>query len=525
MRLINRNLAVLSLTVSLGTIAMALGAPAPAFAGHGGGGGGGGGGHGGGGGGGGGHGGGGGGGGGHWGGGGGGGHGWGGGGGRAGVAHFSAAHTSGGRHLSASHVSHASHWSGGRHYSHVTHSSHHTRTAGTHNHTNLSKTNLSKSNLSHNNLNHQNLNHANLNAGQNKNLNAHVTPLKHAADPHNFGIRRGFATNAALQSFWHNGWHQNWWHQHGFFHLGWIGPWFWPFAYGDFFYSALWPWDYWYYDPFWAYGYGDIYQAVFFPYGYDDYVQGPRAPERMARLKAGIVQGCNEEAGEVTGWPIDQIQAAVQPDQSQSQLLDDLGNAVVNASNQIRSHCQANIAFTPTGRLDQMHERVQSLVEAVNIVSPALSAFYASLNDEQKARFDHVAPHASRRGQSAQRDLTTLNVQAQCDAGMMTWPTDQIDRVVRPDDAQRAKLQTLQSAATQAADTIKAACPTAMPATPPARITAVGRRLQAMLEGVETMQPPLAGFYDSLSDDQKARFNTMGRQMFAQGEARRASSQ
>jgi hypothetical protein len=74
-----------------------------------------------------------------------------------------------------------------------------------------------------------------------------------------------------------------------FFHIGWIGPLFWPYAHGD------------------------IYQAVFFPYSYDDYVQGPRAPERMARLQQGIVQGCNEGAGEVTGWPIDQIQAAVAP--------------------------------------------------------------------------------------------------------------------------------------------------------------------------------------------------------------------
>jgi len=32
----------------------------------------------------------------------------------------------------------------------------------------------------------------------------------------------------------------------------------------------------------------------------------------MERLRQGIAQSCNEEAGEVTGWPIDQIQAAVQ---------------------------------------------------------------------------------------------------------------------------------------------------------------------------------------------------------------------
>ena len=202
-------------------------------------------------------------------------------------------------------------------------------------------------------MNHTNLSHTNhelTKTGEEKNLNSHVTPLKNASDPKNFSNRRDFANKTAFNSFWHNGGHQNWWHHHNnFFHVGWIGPWFWPYAYGDFFYFALWPWDYWYYDPFWAYGYGDIYDAVFFPYSYDDYVQGPRAPERMARLKQGIVQSCNEEAGEVTGWPIDQIQGAVQPDQRQSQMLDDLGNAIVKASDEIRAHCQTNIAFTPTG--------------------------------------------------------------------------------------------------------------------------------------------------------------------------------
>ena len=362
-------------------------------------------------------------------------------------------------------------------------------------------------------------NHELTNTGEEKTLNAHVAPLKNASDPKNFGARRDFANKTAFNSFWREGWHENWWHHNHFFHIGWIGPLFWPYAYGDFFYFALWPWDYWWYDPFWAYGYGDIYQAVFFPYSYDDYVDGPRAPERMARLRQGIVQSCNEEAAEVTGWPIDQIQAAVQPDQRQSQMLDDLGNAVVKASDAIRARCQTNVAFTPTGRLDQMHDRLGGLVDAVNIVSPPLSSFYDSLNDEQKARFDHIAPRAPRHGQAAQSDLTTATIRGQCDAGMMAWPTDQIDRVVRPDDAQRAKLQALQSAAAQAADTIKAACPADVPPTPPARLTAVGQRLGAMLQGVETMQPALADFYNSLSDDQKARFNSMDRQLFAQKNA------
>ena len=157
---------------------------------------------------------------------------------------------------------------------------------------------------------------------------------------------------------------------------------------------------------------------------WDDYVQGPRAPERMARLQQGMVQGCNEEAGEVTGWPIDQIQAAVAPHQRQSQMLDDLGNAIVKASDQIRSHCQSNVAFTPIGRLSQMHDRLGALVDAVNTVNPPLSAFYASLSDEQKARFDHIAPRAPPHGQAAQGDLTTATIRGQCNAGMMA---------VRPD--------------------------------------------------------------------------------------------
>ncbi|HYQ08035.1 MAG TPA: Spy/CpxP family protein refolding chaperone [Xanthobacteraceae bacterium] len=500
MRSISKHLVVLGLATSLGTLGLALGVPfggADVALARGGGGGGGG--HGGGGGGG--HWGGGGGGG-HW--GGGGGHGWGGGG-HLGMSHFSAAHIGGGHHFSASHVSH---WSGGHHNAHVSHYSGHAHTAGIHTHTN----NFSKTNLSHNNLNQNSLK----NAGLEKNLNSHVKPLEHAADPKNFGARRDFATKAAFRPFWHDGWHQDWWHNHHFFHLGWIGPWFWPFAYGDFFYFALWPWDYWYYDPFWAYGYGDIYNAVFFPYSYDDYVQGPRAPERMARLRQNIAQGCNEEAGEVTGWPIDQIQAAVQPDQHQGQLLDDLGNAVVKASDEIRAHCLTDMAFTPTTRLDHMHDRLQALANAVNIVSPALSSFYDSLSDEQKARFNGIAPRTPRRGQGAQGDLTASAIRGQCDAGMTAWPTDQIDQTVRPDDAQRAKLQALQSAASRAADAIKMACPNDVPSTPPARMAAVGQRLQAMLQGVELMQPALADFYNSLSDDQKARFNSMGRHLSSQ---------
>jgi hypothetical protein len=289
---------------------------------------------------------------------------------------------------------------------------------------------------------------------------------------------------------------------------------FWPYAYGDFFYYALWPDEYEYYDPFWAYGYVDVYEAIFAPYTYDEYVGGAGASTHMRQLTQSVAQSCLDEAAEVTGWPINEIVDVVQPDQQQNALLDDLGNAVAQASDVIKAHCPTTVSFTPAGRLDDMHERLEGLLQAANIVWPPLTRFYDSLNDEQKARFNSIGTkQAGRSPQSANANPT-----AECGANVMGWPSEQIDRVVRPDNAQRMKLEALQSAAAQAADIIGAACPSEIPPTPPARLEAVRNRLQAMLQGVETIQPALASFYDALNDNQKARFNTMGQQLFARNQ-------
>jgi hypothetical protein len=324
-----------------------------------------------------------------------------------------------------------------------------------------------------------------------------------------FAANRHFAGAGAFHPFWNHGWH---WHNH----LGWVGPLFWPFAYGDFFYYALWPDDYADVDPFWVYGYGDIYQGIFSPYVYDEYVQGPGAPARMAALTQSMTQSCSDEAAEVTGWPINQINDAVQPNPQQSALLDDLGNAVVKASDVIKSHCPTNVSFTPTGRLDTMQQRLQGLVQAVNLVSDPLSRFYDALDDEQKARFNSIKPTTDKGAASNTPAAGATTPKSDCDASVMAWPTEQIDQAVQPNDAQRAKLDALKSATANGADIIKAACPSETPSTPPARLAAAGKHLQAMLQAVDAIRPPLHDFYNSLSDNQKARFNTMGKQLFAQ---------
>ncbi len=354
-------------------------------------------------------------------------------------------------------------------------------------------------------------------------LNHAATPaISHAAVGHlahagagvsaaAFAAHRTFASAGAFHSFMGAGWHQH-------HHLGWVGPLFWPYAYGDFFYYALWPDDYASYDPIWIYGSPDIYEGIFSPYDYGDYVRGSSAPARMATLTQNMAQSCDDEAAEVTGWPIDQIAAAVAPNDAQNKLLDDLGNAVVKASGVVKSNCPTTVSFTPTGRLDAMQQRLQGLVQAVAIVSEPLDKFYDSLSDEQKARFNSIKPPADSEGAPNARaatDAGAANPKGECGDSSLAWPTDQINRVVQPTDAQRAKLDALQAAVANGADTIKAACPSEPPATPPDRLAAIGKHLQAMLQAVDAIRPPLHDFYNSLSDDQKARFNTMGKQLFA----------
>ncbi len=357
------------------------------------------------------------------------------------------------------------------------------------------------------NHNHQTPNFGRTNAGRTANLHPGGAHTAGAIDPRNFAAHRHFADVGAFRPFLDH----RWYFHH---HYGWLGPLFWPYAYGDFFYYALWPDEYASYDPFWYYGYGDIYEGIFSPYNYTEYVQGHGAPERAAALTKSVAQSCTDEANEVTGWPIDQIQAALQPNKQQTALLDALGNAIVKASAVIRAHCPTKLAFTPTDRLAQMQDRLEGLVQAVNIVQPPLAQFYASLSDEQKARFNAIgAPQGQ---PSAQDKQAAPNPQAECGGNVVSFPTDRIEQTVHPNDAQRAKLDTLAATNAKAADLIKASCPSEPPATPPDRLAAEGKHLQAMLQAVQMIRPALDAFYNSLSDEQKARFNNLGQQLFAQ---------
>jgi hypothetical protein len=96
------------------------------------------------------------------------------------------------------------------------------------------------------------------------------------------------------------------------------------------------------------------------------------------------------------------------------------------------------------------------------------------------------------------------------DAQVASLPIDRITAAVSPDEQQRAALDALANASLQAAQAIKTACPTDIAYTPTGRLDAMERRVQAMVQAVAMIRPPLDTFYGLLSDEQKARFNALG---------------
>jgi hypothetical protein len=96
------------------------------------------------------------------------------------------------------------------------------------------------------------------------------------------------------------------------------------------------------------------------------------------------------------------------------------------------------------------------------------------------------------------------------DKGITAWPFADIEKAVQPTPEQRALLDDMKRAAAQAADAFKNSCGGTYAMTPPGRLQAMMNRVSATLEAVQIVKPPLEKFYDSLSDEQKARFNEVG---------------
>ena len=299
--------------------------------------------------------------------------------------------------------------------------------------------------------------------------------------------------------------------------FGWYGPVFWPHAYDDVFDDVL--WGYGLGSAFWDYGYEDIYGVLFSPFGYSELVpteprqetETPppvsRAQNRQASRSTVISQMCGDDSREVAGWPTDRIDQRISLRAEQRSALDEFADATIRAAQMVKEACPTGGVFTPTGRLKAMQKRIEGMVQAVTVVGPPLDRFYTSLANEQKARLNDANEKRERNRGSKSGCNASANA--------AQWPADQIEKAVRPSPDQQSKLNALKKAMHAASDDLADACPSSLPAIPPARLKAISRRLNIMLTAVENVRPVFDDFYTSLSDEQKAEFNAIRRQRSA----------
>jgi hypothetical protein len=315
-------------------------------------------------------------------------------------------------------------------------------------------------------------------------------------------------------------------HFHRFGVFGWAGPVFWPYAYNDIYCDIFWGYwgygcadPYWslaYGNPFWGYGYGDIYGGLFSPFDFNDLAAylpsgGRRGRSTVAAASQITAQMCGDDTREVADWPINRIRQLVSPDDQQSMALDDLADASLKAAQIIKDACPTSVAFTPTGRLAAMQRRIEAMQQAVDVVRGPLDRFYAALTDEQKAKLN------SANQAQAQPNARSTGLVQSCNRSATTeWPQARIETAVRPSEEQQMKLKALESAATQAAQQLAASCPSELPATPPARLAAVSKRLDVMLQAVKSVRVALDDFYGDLNDEQKAQFDRIGQSQTAE---------
>jgi LTXXQ motif family protein len=109
----------------------------------------------------------------------------------------------------------------------------------------------------------------------------------------------------------------------------------------------------------------------------------------------GVAALCDPRATSFAQLPVDRIERATQPTPRQEAAFETLKAVSAGAAAGLEASCPAKTPQTPVERIDAVERRLDGMVQAAKEVRPALAAFYATLSDEQKARFNVPEPSAN----------------------------------------------------------------------------------------------------------------------------------
>jgi hypothetical protein len=109
-----------------------------------------------------------------------------------------------------------------------------------------------------------------------------------------------------------------------------------------------------------------------------------------ARSFSDMATLCSQQA-RFMDVPKKRLEQLVQPNAQQQSALDDLAKAAQKAADQMRSSCRTAVPKSPAARLATLEAQVSASADAIRAIRPNLKDFYASLSDEQRARFNMMS--------------------------------------------------------------------------------------------------------------------------------------
>ena len=243
-----------------------------------------------------------------------------------------------------------------------------------------------------------------------------------------------------------------------------------------------------------------------------------------------LIRGCQQQAGEFQNWPFDAITQIVSPDDAQRSALEALRVSATTAAERFSTECPQDGPGPPGARLEAVAQAINTTTSIFAAVEPPLRAFYAALDDEQKARLlrdltlsgpqaqhsDRAAERSERRsrrrGAGAARGGESNFWTGICEhfaTALRGWPIRKIEHGVRLTEPQRIAFYELVTSSLKVADTLAEACPAETALTPPARMALMRARLTAVGQATAAIRPAFTRFYETLDQGQKVRFAGM----------------
>jgi hypothetical protein len=103
-------------------------------------------------------------------------------------------------------------------------------------------------------------------------------------------------------------------------------------------------------------------------------------------------QGCEASPPAALQWPAQEIEERLRPDDAQRSAIERLQRANARAIEILSYECQPKNAITLPARLAAVDGRLDTMQQAVNLVSVALEDLYATLSAGQKSQFELIGP-------------------------------------------------------------------------------------------------------------------------------------